>query len=232
MTSQEFVHFRFPNAVAIHQDPVHISGIDTPIQKRGWLVLSVPSEGARLLGTGQTEAEAWDAAAKKMSAGQDHPRPNFKEWLAGQAESEASAEHRKRIIEEWKEAVAHLFSQMMRWLVEEDSRQVLTVETGMTRKEEEGLGAYDIAALRINLSTRFVELVPLGRNVVGGIGSRGDLGLRAEGRVDMRTRSRKYMLYRVADTEGKKWVIVDDDDYAMQNLTKEAFVTALQDLLS
>ncbi len=159
-------------------------------------------------------------------------RPAFKEWLAEQAEFEGSVEQRRQIVEEWKDAVSQLFAQIIKWLAEEDTRHVLTVETGMMHKEEEGLGPYDIAALRINLAARFVEMVPLGRNVVGGIGNRGDLGLRAEGRVDMRSRTRKFMLYRVATDDGTKWVIVDDDDYVVQDLTKEAFLAALQDLLS
>jgi hypothetical protein len=156
----------------------------------------------------------------------------FKEWLAEQAELEGSVEQRRQIVEEWKDAVSQLFAQITKWLAEEDTRQVLTVETGTTHKEEEGLGPYDILAFRINLASRFVEMVPLGRNIVGGIGNRGDLGLRAEGRVDMRSRTRKFMLYRVATDDGTKWVIVDDDDYAVQDLTKEAFLAALQDLLS
>ena len=156
----------------------------------------------------------------------------FKEWLAEQAVVEGSVEQRRRIIEDWKDAVAHLFAQAVRWLAEEDTQQVLTVETGTIHKEEEGLEPYDIAALRINLSARFVEMIPLGRNVVGGIGSKGDLGLRAEGRVDIRNRARKYMLYRVATPDGTRWVVVDDEDYVVQDLTKETFLAALQELLS
>jgi hypothetical protein len=197
----------------------------------GWSVLSLPSPGATLLGTGRTEEDAWAAAAKGMNAEQPGPKPQFKEWLAEQAEREAGAEQRRRIVEEWKDAVSQLFAQIIRWLADEDARQVLTVETGTTHKDEEGLGPYDVSAMRINLASRFVELIPLGRNVVGGVGKRGDLGLRAEGRVDMRNRTRKYALYRVADQDAKRWVLVDEDD-SIGGLTKEAFLSALQDLLS
>jgi hypothetical protein len=232
MTPQEIVRSRYREAVAVHQGPIFVLDQKAPLREGGWVVLSAHSLGAQILGIGSTEADAWATAASTLRAQSSRPLSGFRDWLAEQAEREGSAEQRRQIIEEWKDAVAELFAQMVRWLAEEDTHQVLTVETGLTHKEEEGLGPYDIAALRINLSARFVELVPLGRNVVGGIGKKGDLGLRTEGRVDMRTRARKYVLYRVADEEGKRWVIVDDDDDTIQNLSKEAFVTALQELLS
>ncbi len=75
-------------------------------------------------------------------------------------------------------------------------------------------------------------MVPVGRNVVGGIGNKGDLGFRAEGRVDMQARGRKYMLYRIVENGDRRWVIVDDDDYEVKYLTKETFVDALRDLMS
>ena len=92
---------------------------------------------------------------------------------------------------------------MVRWLSEVEEAKVLRIESGLVHKDEEGLGSYDVAAMRIVLGTRFVELIPIGRNVVGGIGDRGDLGFRAEGRVDMRNSWHKYMLYRI-NSEGQK----------------------------
>ena len=157
---------------------------------------------------------------------------SFKEWLAAQAAVEAGDDNRRRLVEEWKEDIIGLFVQVINWLAEDDNSQVLKLERGLIKKDEEGLGSYEVAAMRITLGSRFVELVPLGRNVVGGIGSRGDLGFRSEGRVDMRSSSQKYMLYRIVSEGGRSWVIVDDTDYQVKTLTKGNFEAALQDLFS
>lgn len=232
MTAKELVLSRFPHAEAIHREPVYVIGQKEPYMEGGWVVLSTPALGAERLGSGKTEEQAWSTAAVTIGVRPADKGLSFREWLAKQAEQEGSAERQRRMIEEWKDAVAELCAQVIKWLAEEDAHHVLTVQTGMTRREEEGLEPYDIAVLRINLASRFVDLTPVGRNVVGGIGPRGDLGLRAEGRVDMRSRTRKYMLFWVASGEGKKWVIVDDDDYTIHELGKDTFVAALQDLLS
>ncbi len=231
MTPQEIVRSRFPRAEAIYREPIYALGEKDPYRLGGWVVLSAHAVGAEQLGTGPTEEDAWSAAASAISSETAH-KLGFKEWLAEQAKRQGSVEQRRRLIEDWQDAVTELFATILQWLREEDTEQVLTVETGKRSKEEEGLGAYEVAALRINLAAKFVELIPEGRNVVGGIGRSGDLGFRAEGRVDLRNRTRKYMLFRVASTAGRKWVIVDDDHYAIQDLTKDTFVAALQDLLS
>jgi hypothetical protein len=232
VTPQELVRSRFAHAQAFHREPVYVLGQHDPYLPGSWVVLAAPSPGAEHLGSGSTEEAAWRAAAAAVGEHTNAQRLSFKEWLAEQAKRGESVEQRQRLIEDWKDAVGALLAQLVAWLAEEDAQNILTVETGKVPKEEEGLGAYDVAALRINLATKFVEVIPQGRNVVGAIGRSGDLGLRAEGRVDMRNRMRKYMLFRVASAEGKKWVIVDDDRYAIEELTKETFVTALQDLLS
>lgn len=227
MTPKEAVLTRYPQAVAVHQQPIPVLGQEAPIQVAGWVILSAPYIGAQPLGSGTEEPAAWDDAAASM-----RPKVGFKQWLAAQADRVDSTSHRRQVIEEWTSAVAALFAQLVKWLAEDDAHQLLAVETGTIEKNELGLGQYEIAAMRISLSSRFAELIPLGRQVVGGIGKRGDLGLRAEGRIDMRNQVQKYMLYRVASTEAKKWVIVDDEAYRVQDLTKESFEAALQDLLS
>ncbi len=232
MTPQEMVRSRYPHADALNQKPVHVSGQPAHFPEGGWVVLSAPVLGAEVLGNGSTEEEAWSVAAKQVKAQRGKPLGSFKEWLAAQAEAEAGDDSRRRLVEEWQEDVANLFARIVRWLAEEDSSRVLKVETGKVQKEEEGLGSYDVAAMRINLGSKFVEFVPLGRNVVGGIGNRGDLGFRSEGRVDMRNPWQKYMLYRIVSEGGRSWLIVDDTDYQVRTLTKENFEAALQDLFS
>jgi hypothetical protein len=232
MTPQEIVRSRFPRAEAIYREPVYVLGQREPYRQGGWFVFSVRALGAEQLGSGPTEEAAWRSAAAVVSEQAGAQRLGFKEWLTAQAKREGSAEERRRVIEEWKGSVADLFAQVIRWLAEEDTEKVLEVQSGTTQREEEGLGAYDVLTLRIILASRFVDLIPLGRNVVGGIGPKGDIGLRAEGRIDMRSRTRKHMIFRVASGEGKKWVLVNDDDYTIRDLDKDTFESALQDLLS
>lgn len=232
MSPKEVVRERNPQADALYRKPVYVLGQKAPYQEGGWVVLSGPYLGASVLGSADSEEEAWSDAAKQLQAQRSKPSGGFKEWLASQAETVAHDESRRKIIEQWQEDVADLFAVLIQWLAEDDSSKVLKVETGKTQKDEEGLGTYEIAAMRIHLGPKFVELVPLGRNVVGGIGNRGDLGFRSEGRVDMRTEWQKYMIYHVSTEGGKAWMIVDDMEYKPRSLTKETFEIALQDLLS
>lgn len=156
----------------------------------------------------------------------------FKEWLVEQAVQEGSIAERRKLIEQWTDSVANLFAKIIAWLDEDDTRKVLTVQAGKIQRREEELGVYDVATMRISLSAKAVDLIPLAKNVVAGMGKRGELGFRAEGRVDMTNGAEKYMLYRVVTSEGEKWVLVDDDKYSVKDLTKETFEAALQDLLS
>src|SRR5438128_2103352 len=103
MTPKEGVLTRYPEAVAVHQDPIYVMGQKAPVREGGWVVLSAPYLGAQLLGSGQEEADAWLNAITTMKPMR---RIGFKEWLEEQAECEGSAEQRQRIIEEWKAAVA------------------------------------------------------------------------------------------------------------------------------
>ena len=82
------------------------------------------------------------------------------------------------------------------------------------------------------MSSFLVDVVPVARNVVGGIGGRGGNGFRSEGRVDMTNGADKYMLYRTVTPSEKKWVIVGEEDASPRDLNKETFEAALQDLLS
>ena len=87
--------------------------------------------------------------------------------------------------------------------------------------------------MRIGLGgRRYVQIVPIGRRVVGSVGGFGRTGFRSEGRVDMRSPSGKYMLHRTFSDEGRFWLIVDDEDYRVSAWNKENFEAALQDLLS
>lgn len=157
--------------------------------------------------------------------------PDFKEWLSQQAAQRGNAAQRQ-VVEEWTGAVADLFAQIVRWLAEADPDQVLTITFGMVKKAEEGLGVYEAQTLRIALPARHVDLIPLARKVVGGVVRRGAPELQVEGRVDMTNGAEKYLLYRAVTPSGKKWLLVDDLEHIVRDLSKETFEVALQDLLS
>ncbi len=156
----------------------------------------------------------------------------FKEWLAEQAAREKSPHERAKLVEEWQKAVHELFAQIQAWLAEDDATQLLTFHRNEMQKNEVGLGPYRIPILQVRLPSRFVTFEPISRFVAGGIGRRADLGLAAAGRVDMKHAGEKCMLYRAVVPGGSKWFIVNENDYSAEELTKETFETAFQDLLS
>ncbi len=157
---------------------------------------------------------------------------NFKEWLTEQAGQQSDVVDRQKRIQEWIDAVTDLLDRLKNWLAEDDSKNLLTIRQNLIAKREEGLGSYTIPSMQIALFDRMVEIVPLARNVAGGIGKQRDPDFRAEGRVDMTNGGEKHMLYHVASPTGKKWVIIDERRYAIQEFDKERFEAALQDLLS
>jgi hypothetical protein len=232
MTPQEIVRTRFPQAHARYQEAVYESGQRALIQPEQWVVQASSDLGAAALGRGASEEAAWLAAAERVQNRSRKSVVSFKEWLAQEAERERRADQRQELIEDWTDAVAALFAQMVQWMAEDDPERMLRIETGKITKDEEGLGAYEVALMRVSLGVRSVDLIPVGRNVVGGIGRRGDLGFRSEGRVDMTNGVEKYMLYRAVTPQGKEWMIVEDEQYRVIPLTREAFEAALQDLLS
>jgi len=229
------VRAAYPEAVAYKQMPIEPTEVSTSVSAPLWEVFAAPQLDARILGKGATEAEAWEAAASTVQtrrAQQGDRVASFKEWLAEQTKKQSVSADNARVVEEWKDSVSNLFAQVVRWLAEDDVNQALRVETGKLRKEEQGLGSYEIAAMRISLGPRLVELIPVGRQVVGAIGETGDLGFLAEGRVDMKSRVQKYLLYRVVDGSKRKWIIMDDEQFLIQPLSKQSFESALQQLLS
>lgn len=157
---------------------------------------------------------------------------NFKEWLAQQGTDERREADRQRAVEHWTDLAAELFAQMIRWLALDDMQKLLKVSSSKVVREEQGLGRYEAPTLSIHLRDQVVDLIPVARNVVGAIGARGDLGFRAEGRIDMANGPDKFMLYHAVYPTEKRWVMVDDDTYTVRPLDKDNFEAALQDLFS
>ena len=227
MTAEEYIHDRYPHAVSIHRASTGALG-----QPSEWVVHASGDVGASVLGKGNSAGEAWTNAAELVRARRAKKFPSFKEWLAEEEERGRTRTQRAKLIEDWTDSVSDLFAQMIRWLAEDDTGKLFLVETGKLKKDEQGIGFYEVAVIRLSLSSRFVDLIPIGRNIVGGIGKHGDLGFRSEGRVDMTNGVDKFMLYRAITQNGKEWMIVDDEDYEVRSLTKATFEEALQELLS
>lgn len=210
----------------------HALGLKNPFHAEEWVVYVSPGLGATALGKGTTEDAAWSSAAEVVLARSKKAIPSFKEWLALEAERERVSTRKLSLIEDWTTSVVALLAQLVRWLAEDDETRVLQVESGKIQLDEQGLGSYEIATLRIYLFARFADLIPAGRNVVGGVGKHGELGYKSEGRVDLTNGVDKFLLYRVVTPDGKEWVLVDDEDYSVKPLTKASFEYALQVLLS
>ena len=98
-------------------------------------------------------------------------------------------------------------------------------------RAEEGLGTYRVPALKVGMGEAGVQVVPVARNVVGFVGPRGDVGVRAEGRVDVTDGTRKYILYRTLQDGTERWYALDER-FEAAPLDRPRLEAILQDLLS
>jgi len=154
---------------------------------------------------------------------------SFREFLKEKAKEKDHVERRQR-REEWVAAISRLIAQFLTWLQEADPEGVLEIFPVDLEKAEQGLGPYQVPGLTIRLSEAVVQVIPVARNVVGYVGTRGDHGVKAEGRIDMTDGARKYILYRTL-ADGEHWYVLDER-YQPTPLDRERFVAVLQDLLS
>ena len=139
---------------------------------------------------------------------------------------------RQRRIAEWQQDVTSLRDQILAWLTEDDPTRILYVERRTIDKGEEGLGWYEVPALRISLGAQTVDITPAARNVGGRVVQRKAPEFHAAGRVDMMNGGVKYYLYLDSSEAGKKWLIGRNSLEPFQELNKDRFETALRDLLS
>jgi hypothetical protein len=154
----------------------------------------------------------------------------FREFLEKRAQHPHQRERRER-REEWITAVHRLVEQLRAWLAESDPGAVLDVVPIEIEKAEPGLGVYRIPGLKVRLGEAAVEVVPVGRNVVGGVGPQGAVGVQAEGRVDVTDGIRRYILYRTLQDGQEKWYALDERFQAAP-LDRVRLEGILQDLLS
>src|SRR5436190_1422248 len=120
----------------------------------------------------------------------------FGEFLEKKRAQQSHSKERRERRDEWVTAVGRLIEQLRSWLTESDPAGVLDVVPIEIERTEQALGIYTVPGLKISLGEAAVQVVPVGRNVVGIVGPQGDVGIRAEGRVDITDGVRRFILYR------------------------------------
>lgn len=154
----------------------------------------------------------------------------FREFL----EKKAAEEHhlqRTQQREEWVAAVKRLLEQIRIWVAEADPQGILSVIPFEIERAEPDLGVYRVPALRIGLGDAAVEIRPLARKTHGFIEARGEASVPAEGRVDIVTGGRQYILYRSLLGGRETWYALDDK-FRPCPLDRAELEAILQDLLS
>ena len=106
-------------------------------------------------------------------------------------ETDGKTEKRQR-LKEWLQAIEHLFQTIETWLRPAVVQNLLKVDRLSTTVSEWQLGDYEAPTLRITApNRRHVDLVPKGRDIVGGLG-----------RVDFESGPDRLVLIR---TEPNNW---------------------------
>jgi hypothetical protein len=153
----------------------------------------------------------------------------FKEWLREKTE-EAQHSERAQELREWHDAYQRLTDQIVAWL-REDGAEYVTITPRPIERSERGLGTYELTGLQIRVGDAAVEVVPLGRNVVGHVSPGGGPGLRAAGRVDITDGTRKFPLYRTVQDGQDHWYVVDER-LSVTPLTRDRLQEIIMDLMS
>ena len=154
---------------------------------------------------------------------------SFKEWVKKKTE-EAEHSERARQVHEWRDAYMALRDQIMAWLLEEGGPEDFFRHIPIERSEH-GLGHCDLIKLQIVVGDESVDVVPMGRNVIGSFGLRGEPAHRGAGRVDITNGVRKYALYRTIQGGQDVWYVVDERS-EVTPLSKDLLCEIVMDLMS
>jgi hypothetical protein len=155
---------------------------------------------------------------------------SFREFLERKAGEPQQKERRER-RHQWTVAVGRLMDQLRAWLAQSDPGGLLDIVPLELEQAEPGLGVYKVPGLKIGVGDAAVQVVPVGRNVVGRVGSGREAGVRAEGRVDITDGVRKYILYRLVENGHDHWYALNEK-FEAAPLNREQLEAILQDLLS
>ena len=155
---------------------------------------------------------------------------SFQEFLKKKAEEQRDDSRRQK-REEWVAAVGRLCDQIVTWLKEEDTEQILKIETFKHTKTEEGFGTYDTNGVRVQLGERQAFVSAVARNAVGAVGRHGEIAPRAEGLVEILGEGQRYRIYRVERGGEDAWYFIDKDFVAIP-FDKNCFENILLGLFS
>lgn len=139
--------------------------------------------------------------------------------------------NRQQIIEEWRAAIVELFDNIREWLTNSDPTGVLSMESTEFMLRDEGLSQYSVQRFEIHGLGNSVALTPKARYAMVPM-SLADAGATGLGIVEMSDGGRKYNLYHIGGLGDPHWIIVDDDVYFAQPLTRESFEAALKSFLA
>ncbi len=154
---------------------------------------------------------------------------SFQEFLQKKAE-EQHLGFRREVRDEWIAAVSRLIRQIETWLDESDPTRLLDRSPLTYDIVEKGLGPYQVEGLQIGVGDLSAQVVPVARNVVGSPRIQVDGGQLA-GRVDIRNRLNKYILWRVLKDGTESWEALDEK-FGAAPLDRAMLESILQDLLS
>ena len=92
--------------------------------------------------------------------------------LEQEKRAKQAAQERQKAMEEWKQAVAALMTNVRGYSEEYEKDGSLSFSNEDTiRLTEEGLGAYEIPVMKINAGSAAILIQPLGREINGTLGS-------------------------------------------------------------
>ena len=153
---------------------------------------------------------------------------SLSEFLNEQAEKQPESGIRKWERDAWVSAVGQLIERMELCLREADQKSILDIERTVHEKREEGIGHYKVAGLAIRLGAREVDIIPISRYVVATPANVKPFN--PQGRVDMTDGETRYSLYRIPDSQGVGWALIDPTG-SIKGFSQKTFEAAIQDLL-
>lgn len=160
---------------------------------------------------------------------------DFKDFLVEEAKRQQAGSSRSIARRaEWIEDVDDLLKQITEWLKQADEGGVLTLEPTNHQIREMRNGRYEINGLRVTLGSKEVKVEPIALFSIGSMVGDPHGTKCANGKVDLSSRWRRFMLYRQPETDAdgkRKWIIVGDEDYIGRPLDRTSFEDAMKSLL-
>jgi len=154
---------------------------------------------------------------------------SLSEFLLKKAASyEAESRKNQDIIDEWLDALRHLFDDLKAWLSKSDPNQILEVREIAIEVNEPNVGRYAAPRLDVRAFGVWVGIIPKARKTVRDARPpQAGAPARATGRVDITNEVRRYVLYRMTVEGADSWYIENQTSNELELLTQERFEQAL-----